>query len=81
MCGLRPRFRESDSDKLLLWLFACAGGAILGALAVVGPAWALETVLPEWILAWVQGAGVWFGMGAGAVWMGKSLNEKIRSSQ
>ena len=71
MCGLRPPFRESNGDKLLMLLFACTGGAILGALAVVGPTWALESILPESILAWAQASGVWFGMVAGASWLGK----------
>jgi len=72
MCGIRPPFRESSDGNLLIFLFACSGGAILGALAVVGPTLVLESVLSESILAWAQTTGVWFGMGAGASWMGRT---------
>ncbi len=71
MCGIRPPVRESNDGELLILLFACIAGAILGGLTVVGPTLVLESVLPESILAWAQASGVWIGMGVGASWMGK----------
>lgn len=82
MCGLRPPFRGHSGDKLLMLLFACTGGAILGALSVIGLAWTLELVLSELIPAWARTVGVWLGMGVGGSWMGqKAYIELFRAPE
>ena len=72
MCSQRFPLRDSNDGKLLILVSACAGGAILGALAVVGFTSILASVVGQPLPTWTHTPGVWLGMAAGAGWLGKA---------